>query len=86
VALAITDISEERTASNIKVARIGEPRKSLAVTSNRRMLRRFEVVQVIASPFLHMAGFSITGFFLSITIYGSGAIFKYLLSMPLPID
>jgi hypothetical protein len=40
VALVITDVSEELTASIIMVARIGELGKTLAVTSNRRTLRR----------------------------------------------
>jgi hypothetical protein len=36
VTLVITDVSEGRSASNIGVTRIGEPRTTLAVTSNRR--------------------------------------------------
>jgi hypothetical protein len=40
VALARTDVSEELSASFIKVTRIGELGTTLAVTSNRRMLRR----------------------------------------------
>jgi hypothetical protein len=39
VALVTTDVSEERSASIIRVTRIGEL-GTLAVTSNRRMLRR----------------------------------------------
>jgi hypothetical protein len=39
VALVRTGVSEERSASTIKVTRIGELR-TLAVTSNRRTLRR----------------------------------------------
>jgi hypothetical protein len=39
VALVRTDVSEERIASSIKVIRIGEL-GTLAVTSNRRTLRR----------------------------------------------
>jgi hypothetical protein len=39
VALVRTDISEELSASFIRVARIGELGTTLAVTSNRRMLR-----------------------------------------------
>jgi hypothetical protein len=39
VALVRTDVSEERIASIIRVTRIGELGK-LAVTSNRRALRR----------------------------------------------
>jgi hypothetical protein len=34
------DVSEERSASIIKVTRIGELGTALAVTSNRRTLRR----------------------------------------------
>jgi hypothetical protein len=40
VALGRTDISEELSASFIRVTRIGELGTSLAVTSNRRTLRR----------------------------------------------
>jgi hypothetical protein len=40
VALVRTDISEERSASIIMVTRIGELGTTLAVTSNRRTLRR----------------------------------------------
>jgi hypothetical protein len=39
VALVRTDVSEVRSASNTRVARIGEP-GTLAVSWNRRMLRR----------------------------------------------
>jgi hypothetical protein len=40
VALVRTDVSEELSASFIRVTRIGELGKTLAVTSNRRTLRR----------------------------------------------
>jgi hypothetical protein len=40
VALIRTDVSEELSASFIRVTRIGELEKTLAVTSNRRTLRR----------------------------------------------
>jgi hypothetical protein len=40
VALVRTDVSEERRASIIRVTRIGEVGTTLAVTSNRRTLRR----------------------------------------------
>jgi hypothetical protein len=40
VALIRTDVSEEPGASFIRVTRIGELGTTLAVTSNRRMLRR----------------------------------------------
>jgi hypothetical protein len=36
VALLSTEVSEESIASIIRVTRIGKPRKTLAVTSNRR--------------------------------------------------
>jgi hypothetical protein len=39
-ALVRTDISEELSASFIRVTRIGELGTTLAVTSNRRTLRR----------------------------------------------
>jgi hypothetical protein len=40
VALVRTDVSEEHSASFIRVTRIGALRTTLAVTSNRRTLRR----------------------------------------------
>jgi hypothetical protein len=40
VALVRTDVSEELSASFIRVIRIGELGTTLAVTSNRRALRR----------------------------------------------
>jgi hypothetical protein len=40
VALVRTDVSEELSASFNRVTRIGELGTTLAVTSNRRMLRR----------------------------------------------
>jgi hypothetical protein len=40
VALAITDVSEERSAFIIKMTTIGGLGTTLAVTSNRRTLRR----------------------------------------------
>jgi hypothetical protein len=40
VALVRTDVSEELSASFIRVTRIGELGTKLAVTSNRRTLRR----------------------------------------------
>jgi hypothetical protein len=40
VALVRTDVSEERVASIIRVTRIGAMGTALAVTSNRRALRR----------------------------------------------
>jgi hypothetical protein len=40
VALVRTYVSEERSASIIRVTRIGEVGTALAVTSNRRTLRR----------------------------------------------
>jgi hypothetical protein len=39
VAFVKTDVSEERSASFIRVTRIGELGTTLAVTSNRRKLR-----------------------------------------------
>jgi hypothetical protein len=40
VAIVITDVSEELSTSLISVTRIGELGTTLAVTSNRRKLRR----------------------------------------------
>jgi hypothetical protein len=46
VALVRTDVLEELSASFIRVRRIGELGTTLAVTSNRRMLRRNTSVSV----------------------------------------
>jgi hypothetical protein len=43
VALVTTDVSEELSASFIRVTKIGELGTTLAVTSNRRTLRRKSV-------------------------------------------
>jgi hypothetical protein len=40
VALVRTDVSEERSASSVRVNLIGELGTTLAITSNRRTLRR----------------------------------------------
>jgi hypothetical protein len=40
VAILRTDVSEERSTSIIRMTRIGELGTTLAVTSNRRALRR----------------------------------------------
>jgi DNA-binding TFAR19-related protein (PDSD5 family) len=40
VALVRTDVSEELSDSFIRMTRIGELRKTLAITSNRRTLQR----------------------------------------------
>jgi hypothetical protein len=47
VALVRTDVSEEPGASFIRVTKIGELGTTLAVTSNRRTLRRNTVVVVV---------------------------------------
>jgi hypothetical protein len=52
VALVRTDVSEELIASIIKVTRIGELGTTLAVTSNRRTLRRNTVLILIQFLFL----------------------------------
>jgi hypothetical protein len=58
VALVKTDISEELCVSFIRVTRIGDLGTTLAVTSNRRMLRRNTLLRsvrrllVIGSVFL----------------------------------
>jgi hypothetical protein len=46
VNLVRTDVSEERSASIIKVTRIGELGTKLAITSNRRLLQRKLLVTV----------------------------------------
>jgi hypothetical protein len=52
VALVRTDVSEELSASFIKVTRIGEQGTTLAVSSNRRKLRRNLVFVRIARRLL----------------------------------
>jgi hypothetical protein len=49
VALVRTDVSEECSVSFIRVSRIGELGTTLAVTSNRRTLRRNSLLLVTAS-------------------------------------
>jgi hypothetical protein len=52
VALVRTDVSEELSASFIRVTRIGELRTTLALTNNRRMLRQLLVTASIQkTPF-----------------------------------
>jgi hypothetical protein len=46
VALVITDVSEELSASFIRVTRIGELGTTLAVTGNRRTLRRNAILSI----------------------------------------
>jgi hypothetical protein len=43
VTLVRTDVLEELSASTIRVTRIGELGTTLAVTSNRRTLRRYSI-------------------------------------------
>jgi hypothetical protein len=52
VALVRTDVSEELSASFIRVTRIGELGKALVVTSNRRKQRRNTASIVPSSPIL----------------------------------
>jgi hypothetical protein len=52
VALVRTDVSEEHGISFIMVTRIGELGRTLAVTSNRRTLRRNTASVVPSSPIL----------------------------------
>jgi hypothetical protein len=54
VALVKTDVSEEFSASIIRVTRIGELGTTLAVTSNRRTLRR-NVISPILLPLMKEA-------------------------------
>jgi hypothetical protein len=50
VALVTTDVSEELSASFIRVTRIAELGTTLAVTSNRRTLRRWLLVTASLVP------------------------------------
>jgi hypothetical protein len=58
VALVRTDVSEELSASFIRVTRIGEIRKILAVNSNRRTLRRNTNTLGISSQITSVAIYS----------------------------
>jgi hypothetical protein len=49
VALVRTDVSEELSASFIRVTRIGELGTTLAVTSKRRSVRRLLVIANVLS-------------------------------------
>jgi hypothetical protein len=57
VALVRTDVSEEPSASLIRVTRIGELGRTLAATSNRRTLRRntWYILQNVGSYKSHTA-------------------------------
>jgi hypothetical protein len=63
VALVRTDVSEERSASFIRVTRICEPGTTPAETNNRRTLRRktwqfFAACQLLVTPnVVHSCGF-----------------------------
>jgi hypothetical protein len=50
VALVRTDVSEELSASFIRVTRIGELGTTLAVTSNRRTLRKIPKRRFLQEP------------------------------------
>jgi hypothetical protein len=50
VTLVRTDVSEEPSASFIRVTRIGELGTTLAVTSNRRTLRRVFLRTAVKTP------------------------------------
>jgi hypothetical protein len=50
VALVRTDVSEERSASIIKVTRICELGTTLAITSNRRTLPRNTIMDEVLHP------------------------------------
>jgi hypothetical protein len=52
VALVRTDVSEELSNPIIRVTRIGELGTTLAITSNRRMLRLLVMTDVLSSPIL----------------------------------
>jgi hypothetical protein len=54
VVLVRTDVSEELSASFIRVTRIGELGTTLAVTSNRRTLLRKRASVALLSTHLHM--------------------------------
>jgi hypothetical protein len=59
VALVSTDVSEERIASFIKVTRIGELGTTLAVTSNRRTLRRMPILVTLMKAALSSSATSV---------------------------
>jgi hypothetical protein len=55
VALVRTDVSEELSASFIRVSRIGELGTTLAVTSNRSKLQSSNFLRNVGSYKSHMA-------------------------------
>jgi hypothetical protein len=61
VALVRTDVSEEPSASFIRVTRIGELETTLAVTSNRRTLRRNILVFLCSVPRLLVRASVVSG-------------------------
>jgi DNA-binding TFAR19-related protein (PDSD5 family) len=58
VALVRTDVSEELSASFIRVTRMGEVGTTLTVTSNRRTLRKNAKYQGISSQLASVASYS----------------------------
>jgi DNA-binding TFAR19-related protein (PDSD5 family) len=61
VALVRTDVSEELSASIIRMTRIGELGTTIAVTSNRRSLRRntkYQILHSISSQRASVASYS----------------------------
>jgi hypothetical protein len=60
VGLVGTDVSEELSASFIRVARIGELGTTLAVTSNRRTLQRNSSSPILVTPMKEALRFSET--------------------------
>jgi hypothetical protein len=67
VALVRTDISEELSASFIRVTRIGELGTTLAVTSNRRTLRK-KIFRNVGSYKSHTVTSQKTPFFIATAV------------------
>jgi hypothetical protein len=67
VAFVRTDVSEEISANFIRVTRIGELETSLAVTSNRRTLRKNPTSPIIVTLMIEELSSSETSFLIRAT-------------------
>jgi hypothetical protein len=85
VALVITDVEEERSASIIRMARFGDVGTTLAVTSNRRPLRRYTVIYSIVVKYILYIAYLCSVFRLLVTanVVPSSPILVTLMKMAL---
>jgi hypothetical protein len=79
VALVRTHVSEERSASIMKVTRIGELGKTLAVTRNRRTLKR----GLLQEP--HDVTSQRTALFIDTAVKISNLNFEAIVCAPVPV-